>query len=211
MRLLVLVCRDRAIEFTAEDQTSIGPQVMAWVEEMEQRGIRLQGDVLGPADATVTVRVRGEDATVADGPRIETTEPISGFNLLDCADMDEAIEVSTKHPIARFGTIELRPIVQSRPAGGARADQPTARAAAGRPADLVGPTKPRRFGGAPLSWPVVRVVSRRGPPAAGVPAPHPPVPRPLNGSSVVTPPGSARTAARNEDQALPAGWPVSWA
>lgn len=109
----MFVCRDQSIEFTPEDRVNIGPQVGAWVEEMEQRGIREQGDVLAPPDATVTVRVRGGDVSVAHGPREHTTEPISGFNLLNCADMDEAIEVSTKHPIARFGTIELRPIVET--------------------------------------------------------------------------------------------------
>jgi hypothetical protein len=113
MRLLMFVYRDESIEFTPEDRANIGPEVTAWVEEMEQRGVRQQGDVLAAPADTVTVRVRGTDVSVAKGPRIATTEPISGFNLLKCADMEEAIEVATKHPIARFGTIELRPIVES--------------------------------------------------------------------------------------------------
>jgi hypothetical protein len=113
MRLLMFVCRDPSIEFTPEDRANIGPQVGAWVEEMERRGVRERGDVLAPPDATVAVRVRAEKVTVKRGPLIDTPEPISGFNLLNCASVDEAIEVSAKHPIARFGTIELRPIVET--------------------------------------------------------------------------------------------------
>ena len=59
MRLLMLVCRDETIEFTPEDRQRIGPEVQAWVTEMEERGVRLQGDVLAPATTTVTVSVRG--------------------------------------------------------------------------------------------------------------------------------------------------------
>jgi hypothetical protein len=109
MKFLMLVCRDESIEFTPEDRRNIGPQVQAWVSEMEERGVRLQGDVLAPVDATTTVSVRRGETRVDRGPRAEIAVPASGFNLLDCADVDEAIEVSAKHPIARLGVIELRP------------------------------------------------------------------------------------------------------
>ena len=109
----MFVCRDQSIAFTPEDRANIGPNVAAWVQEMEQRGIREQGDVLADPDATVAVRVRGEKISVKRGPLIDTNEPISGFNLLNCSDMDEAIKVAASHPIARYGTIELRPIVET--------------------------------------------------------------------------------------------------
>ena len=113
MKFLMLVCRDESIEFTPEDRQTIGPQVQAWVSEMEERGVRLQGDVLSPVNSTTTVAVRGGERRVDRGPRVEMDAPASGFNLLDCADLDEAIEVSAKHPIARFGVIELRPYAES--------------------------------------------------------------------------------------------------
>lgn len=109
MRYLMFVCRDQRIKFDDAQRARIGPDVQAWVEEMEGRGVRLHGDVLAPADAATTVRVRGDEVHVGHGPLVETSEPISGFNLLDCADLDEALEVCAKHPIARFGTIQLRP------------------------------------------------------------------------------------------------------
>jgi hypothetical protein len=112
MRFLMLVCRDESIAFSATDRGTIGPQVQAWVSEMEQRGVRLQGDVLEDVGATANIRVRGGKIELDNGPRVEMAAPASGFNLLDCADLDEAIEVSAKHPIARYGVIELRPIAE---------------------------------------------------------------------------------------------------
>lgn len=108
----MLVCRDESIQLTPEQRAAIGPEVQAWVSEMENRGVRLQGDVLAPVDATATVCVRGEEVRVERGPRVEMGAPASGFNLLDCADINEAIEVSAKHPIARLGVIELRPFAE---------------------------------------------------------------------------------------------------
>jgi len=113
VRLLMFVCRDPSIEFTPEDRANIGPQVAAWVQEMERLGIRERGDVLAPPEATVAVRVRAEKVSVKKGPLIDAPEPISGFNLLNCSDIDEAIKAAASHPIARFGTIELRPILES--------------------------------------------------------------------------------------------------
>lgn len=109
MRFLMLVCRDESIEFTPEQRAAIGPEVEAWVTEMERRGVRLQGEVLAPVEDAATIRVRDGEVAVSHGPRIQTTEPVSGFNLIDCADLGEALDVSSKHPIARFGAIELRP------------------------------------------------------------------------------------------------------
>jgi hypothetical protein len=58
MRFLMLVCRGESIAFSPADRGRIGPQVQAWVSEMKQRGVRLQGDVLDDVDATTNVRVR---------------------------------------------------------------------------------------------------------------------------------------------------------
>jgi hypothetical protein len=104
----MFVCRDRTIEFSPDDRARIGPDVEAWVAEMEGRGVRLQGHTLAPVNDAATVRVRGGGVLVGHGPAVDTNEPIAGFNLLECADLDEAIDVASKHPIARFGTIELR-------------------------------------------------------------------------------------------------------
>ena len=65
---------------------------------------------LAPTSTAVTVRVRNGELLLTDGPFVETKEIIVGFDLLDCADLDEAVEVARTHPMARGGRIELRPL-----------------------------------------------------------------------------------------------------
>jgi hypothetical protein len=69
MRFLMLVCRDESIAFSPADRGRIAPQVQAWVSEMEQRGVRLQGDVPEAVDATTNVSVRGDKTELDTGPR----------------------------------------------------------------------------------------------------------------------------------------------
>jgi hypothetical protein len=57
--------------------------------------------------------VRDGDIQVSHGPFAETGNQISGFNILEYADLDEALEVAAKHPVAAFGTLELRPFADS--------------------------------------------------------------------------------------------------
>jgi hypothetical protein len=57
-----------------------------------------------------TVRVRTGRLLVTDGPFAETREWIGGVDLLECKDMDEAIQIASKHPMTRFGRLEVRPI-----------------------------------------------------------------------------------------------------
>jgi hypothetical protein len=56
------------------------------------------------------VKIRGGELLVSDGPFTETKEYVAGFDVLDCADLDEAIDVASKHPMAKAGALELRPI-----------------------------------------------------------------------------------------------------
>jgi hypothetical protein len=81
----------------------------AWDAEMLGRGILVGGGVLRPPRETTTVRVRQGEVLVVDGPFAETKEQIAGYSVLECADLAEAIEVSSRHPTVRYGTFELRP------------------------------------------------------------------------------------------------------
>lgn len=105
-RYLMLVCTDPAIE--PSDSGSIEP-VEPWVAEMDGRGVRRFGSALVTPAQARTVRVRGGERLVTDGPFAETKEQIAGFDVLDCADLDEAIEVAEKHPMAKCGILEVRP------------------------------------------------------------------------------------------------------
>jgi hypothetical protein len=104
MKYLLLICVEEGIQ---PDPEHTDP--MPWVEEMEGRGVRLLGNRLRPiSDATTVTRQKGE-LLISDGPFAETKEQIAGFDIIDCADLDEAIEVAGKHPVTHFGTIEIRP------------------------------------------------------------------------------------------------------
>ena len=67
---------------------------------------------LREATLSTTVRVRDDGLVVADGPFAETKEQIAGIYVIECADLDEAIEIASRNPGARSGTIEVRPVWQ---------------------------------------------------------------------------------------------------
>ncbi len=108
MKYLLMVRGDDAMKLTPAEEKDLAAGTDSWVKEMDGRGIRRQGDRLRPASETATVRVRDGEVLVADGPFAETKEQIGGFDILECADMAEAVEVASRHPMARFGAIELR-------------------------------------------------------------------------------------------------------
>ncbi|MER7723501.1 YciI family protein [Streptomyces sp. NPDC096323] len=103
MKYVLFVATDPAGESTDEN-----PE--AWVEKWSERGVRVEGMPLRPVAETRTVRVREDRVLVTDGPFAETTEWIAGYDLVEAADLDEAIEVAASHPMATGGRIEIRPV-----------------------------------------------------------------------------------------------------
>ena len=94
-------------EWEVPDERHAGTE--DWATEMDRRGIRKAGNRLRPAEDATTVRIRGGELLVTDGPFVEGKEYIGGFDVIDAADLDEAIAVAAKHPMARYGLIEVRP------------------------------------------------------------------------------------------------------
>lgn len=88
------------------------PEYGAFSEEVAKAGIMRAGDPLQSSDSATTVRVRGGKASTTDGPFAETKEQLGGYYILDCKDLDEAIAYAAKIPSARFGSIEIRPIME---------------------------------------------------------------------------------------------------
>ena len=84
-------------------------EIPGWAEEMERRGVLLFGRPLDLPQTAAMVRVRDGETLVSDGPFAEAKEWIAGFDLVECADLDEAIEVPAKGPVSWFKTIEIRP------------------------------------------------------------------------------------------------------
>jgi len=106
MQYMMFVATDQVAEPYDREQDDI----QSWLEMVESRGARHHGDRLRPVEDATLVRVRGGELIVTDGPFAETREWIAGYDLLECENLDEAIEIASKHPMARFGRLELRPV-----------------------------------------------------------------------------------------------------
>jgi hypothetical protein len=84
--------------------------LFAW---MEQKGIEAEGlELDGPSKAK-TVRVRDGEALVTDGPYVETKELIGGYFLVELDDLDQAIDVASRIPVAAKGSVEIRPLLET--------------------------------------------------------------------------------------------------
>lgn len=82
---------------------------MTWAEE---KGIDLKGLELDSRTTAKTIRVRNGDTSVTDGPFAETKEVLGGYFIADCADLDEAIDIASRIPVAESGSVEIRPLVE---------------------------------------------------------------------------------------------------
>ena len=100
---------------TEEDRLNPPPDIMeqygAYTQEIVAAGVFKAGDALQPVSTATSIRVRNGDRQITDGPFAETKETLGGYYLLDCESLDEAIEWASKIPTAKYGTIEVRPIV----------------------------------------------------------------------------------------------------
>ena len=82
----------------------------AFRRRWRRAGVLISRERLRPTSLSTTVRVRDGGLVVADGPFAETKEQIAGFYIIDCEDLDEAIEIASRNPGARYGTVEVRPV-----------------------------------------------------------------------------------------------------
>jgi hypothetical protein len=108
MKFMLLICNDESFR----PPPVLEPEVIAWVEEVKRRGARISGSRFRPATEAKTIRIRGGKRSLADGPVVQARERITGYELVDCATMDEAIELASAHPMSALGSIELRQLWQ---------------------------------------------------------------------------------------------------
>jgi hypothetical protein len=80
------------------------------VERLEGSGQYIAAGILQPISAATSVRLRNGRRLVTDGPFAETREQLAGFLSIEASDLDEAIAIAAQHPVARFGTVEVRPL-----------------------------------------------------------------------------------------------------
>jgi hypothetical protein len=113
VRYLLSIYEDesRWATMTPEEGGRIMQGYRAFGEEAEKAGAYVGGDGLQPTSTATTVRVRGGERLTTDGPFAETKEQLGGFYLLECKDLDEAIEWAAKIPGAQHGSVEIRPVM----------------------------------------------------------------------------------------------------
>jgi hypothetical protein len=122
MNYVLLIYTPEAIEAElasdpARLQTYMG-EYNAFTQEVRDRGVFVAGEALHPTNTATTVRLRDGQKSVTDGPFAETKEQLGGFYVVNCQNLDEALEYAAKIPGARHGSIEVRPIVDfSQPQG----------------------------------------------------------------------------------------------
>jgi hypothetical protein len=114
MRYLCLVC------FEGKDLDALSPAQKAaldrdsleYDQELARRGHLISAEALQSPQAAITVRVRHGNLSTTDGPFAETKEQLGGFVLVEARDLNEAVQLAAGIPIARFGSIEVRPIYE---------------------------------------------------------------------------------------------------
>ena len=103
MKYMMFVVSDSQPD-SPSDESDIG----LWVDPLDASGKRVIGEVLAPPAESTVVRVRGGKVLTTRGPFAETSEVILGFDILEVDDLEEAIGIAARHPMARNGQIELR-------------------------------------------------------------------------------------------------------
>jgi hypothetical protein len=93
------------------DRARVMKDYTDYTEELRSSGAMVAGDALQPTSNATTVRVRGDEQLVTDGPFAETKEQLGGYYLIEADSDEEALEWASEIPSAKLGTIEVRPVV----------------------------------------------------------------------------------------------------
>jgi hypothetical protein len=100
---------------TADEWDVLRKETLDYVDELKTKGYLIAAEPLQSVKTAATVRVRGGEVSITDGPFAETKETLGGFFLINARDLNEAIQVASKWPSARFGSIEVRSIEEGLP------------------------------------------------------------------------------------------------
>jgi hypothetical protein len=114
MRYLLLIYGDENAwgDMSADRQASEMQRWNDYTQWLRDRGWYLGGDALEPTPAATTVRVRDGNTLSTDGPFAETKEQLGGYYMVQCQNLDEAIEAASRIPTADMGSVEVRPVVE---------------------------------------------------------------------------------------------------
>ena len=100
---------------TKRESDACVDESLAYDDALRKTGYLIVAHALQPIEAATTVRIRNGKLSATDGPFAETKEQLGGFMLIEARDLNDAIQVAARIPMARHGSIEVRPIRQLRP------------------------------------------------------------------------------------------------
>jgi hypothetical protein len=117
VKYMLMICRDEPVwdKLSLSEQQQIYADTLKLSEELTSRGQYLGGFPLHPSSSATSVRVRDGKRLVTDGPFAETREQLGGYMLIDVKDLDEAIAIAVRVPLARTSTVEVRPVREGQP------------------------------------------------------------------------------------------------
>ena len=113
MQYMCLIYDDEQVfhNLPDDERNQVYGEYGAFTESIRESGNYVAGDALQPTATATTVRIRDGKTLVTDGPFAETKEQLGGYYLVDAKDVDEALKIAERIPSARYGSIEVRPVV----------------------------------------------------------------------------------------------------
>jgi hypothetical protein len=110
MQYMLLIYETERAEPGSDELAASIAAVNEFTAEVIERGVFVAAGPLAPPSSATTVRVRDGERVLTDGPFAETTEWLGGYYILDCADLDEALDFAARFPSAATGAVEVRPM-----------------------------------------------------------------------------------------------------
>jgi hypothetical protein len=119
VKYMLMICRDEATweTLSAGERQKVYRDTRELSQELTARGQYLGGFPLHLSSSATCVRVRDGKRIVTDGPFAETREQLGGYMIIDVEDLDEALAVAARVPLARTSTVEVRPVREGEPEG----------------------------------------------------------------------------------------------
>jgi hypothetical protein len=113
MQYMLLIYADQSGWETVseDDRNAMYAAYGAFTKDLHDKGAMIAGDELASTAAATTVRIRGGETLITDGPFAETKEQLGGYYLIEAESLDEAIEWAARIPGSQYGSIEVRPVV----------------------------------------------------------------------------------------------------
>ena len=109
---MLLLYADEGSPAEQEARQAEMPLWQEFTDSLREAGLLVGSDRLYPVESATTVRVRDRETQVTDGPFAMTKELLGGYYILRCADLDEAIKQAARVPLARYGSVEVRPLME---------------------------------------------------------------------------------------------------